>query len=84
MRAFELIRDEDASGVSGTGKVAEGLEFSDGAVAMMWVTSWPTSLVIYPAPDGMRAIEHIHGHEGRSRIVWMHRIVVQSEPDPPT
>jgi hypothetical protein len=34
MRLFLLIRNEDVSGVSGTGIVAEGVEFSDGTVAM--------------------------------------------------
>lgn len=34
MRRFELHREEDVSGVSGTGVVAEGVAFSDGRVLM--------------------------------------------------
>ena len=36
MRTFRLIRDEDPTGISGTGSVAEGVEFDDGTVAMRW------------------------------------------------
>lgn len=34
MRRFHLRRDVDAAGVSGIGKVAEGVEFSNGWCAM--------------------------------------------------
>lgn len=68
MRRFYLQRDEDATGVSGTGRVAEGVQFSNGWVALTWLTQW-TSVVSYP--QGIEAVEHIHGHQGRTRIVWM-------------
>lgn len=35
-RAFVLQCNEDETGVSGTGIVAEGVEFSDGTVALYW------------------------------------------------
>jgi hypothetical protein len=38
MRRFELHRDEDATGISGVGKVAEGVQFSSGEVALKWMT----------------------------------------------
>lgn len=34
MKRFHLVRKEDASGVSGTGHVAEGIMFSDGKVVI--------------------------------------------------
>jgi len=34
MRTFFLERIEDETGISGTGIVAEGVEFSDGQIAM--------------------------------------------------
>lgn len=34
MRTFLLVRTYDVSGVSGTGIAAEGIEFTDGAVAL--------------------------------------------------
>lgn len=67
MRTFHLQRDEDVSGKSGTGVVAEGIEFSDGVVALHWQGEWPSSVVFY---EGIEAVEHLHGHEGRTHVVW--------------
>ena len=39
MRLFKLQRKVDCSGVSGTGVVAEGVEFDDGQVALRWLTA---------------------------------------------
>lgn len=69
MRAFHLQRDVDESGVSGTGVVAEGVEFSDGTVALRWLSAWPTSVVFHDR--GMEAVEAVHGHGGATRIVWL-------------
>ncbi len=67
MRLFELHRDVDASGVSGVGVVAEGVEMTNGMCAMTWLT--PTRCVnVY---ENIKAVEIIHGHEGRTRIVWI-------------
>lgn len=68
MRVFELHRDIDETGVSGTGVVAQGVEFEDGSVALRWLTEWPTSVVFHDR--GAAAVEHIHGHNGKTRIVW--------------
>ena len=38
MRTFEMHRGNDESGVSGTGKVLEGVVFSDGPCVIRWVT----------------------------------------------
>lgn len=67
MRRFLLHRREDASGVSGTGYVAEGIEFSDGSVVMRWrfddgATNFYRSI---------KDVERIHGHEGRTEIEWV-------------
>lgn len=67
MRRFHLERDEDATGVSGTGYVAEGVLWSNGWVSMTWLTQW-TSVVTYP--QGIEAVEYIHGHQGMTRVVW--------------
>lgn len=37
MRSFEMTRKADESGVSGTGKVLEGVVFSDGPCVIRWV-----------------------------------------------
>jgi hypothetical protein len=62
---FELIRDADVSGVSGVGKVAEGVIFSDGHAAVHWLGTWPTTT---PHPS-IASIKAVHGHGGATRIV---------------
>lgn len=66
MRTFHLQRDDDLTGVSGTGLVAQGVEFDDKTVAMRWLSATATT-VIY---DSIRHVETIHGHGGRTRVVW--------------
>lgn len=66
MRTFKLVRDIDESGVSGTGTVAEGVEFETGKVAISWLTK-VSSLGVY---DKIDDVEAIHGHQGKTRIVW--------------
>lgn len=68
-RRFVLQRDEDETGVSGTGIVAEGVEFSDGTVALRWTSEWPTSVVFHER--GMESVHAIHGHGGATEIVWV-------------
>jgi hypothetical protein len=68
-RRFALVRDEDVSGVSGTGVVAQGVEFTDGTVALRWTSAWPTSVVFHDR--GMDAVDAVHGHNGKTRIVWL-------------
>ena len=67
MRRFCLQRDVDVSGVSGSGVVAEGVEFSNGSVALSWLSTY-SSTVFY---DNIKTLEHIHGHSGSTRIIWI-------------
>ena len=68
-RAFVLQRNEDETGVSGTGIVAEGVEFSDGTVALRWTSAWPTSVVFHDR--GIDSVVHVHGHGGKTQVVWL-------------
>jgi len=68
-RLFRLIRDEDPTGMSGIGFVAEGVEFDDGCVALRWRTAWPTSVVFHDR--GIQSVERLHGHGGSTRIEWV-------------
>lgn len=69
MKTFQLVRDVDYSGVSGTGIVAEGVEFDDGKVVIQWVVpNKPSSLVIWE--DIADALE-IHGHDGATRVEYL-------------
>jgi hypothetical protein len=67
MKNFSLIRDVDSSGVSGTGHVAEGVQFANGKVVISWLTA-VSSVAVY---DNIGAVEKIHGHGGNTRIVWV-------------
>lgn len=67
-RRFELVRHTDVSGVSGTGVVAEGVEWSDGTVTLRWGGRYPTTTVWQ---DGIDALLTIHGHQGATTIRWL-------------
>lgn len=69
MRRFQLHRDRDVSGVSGEGVVAEGVQWSDGWVTTHWL-GYHASTVTWHLP-GMVSPEHVHGHAGATRIVWL-------------
>jgi hypothetical protein len=60
MKTFKLVRETDVSGISGTGIVGEGVIFSDGRVAMRWLTTTATTVVF----DCVEDVETIHGHGG--------------------
>jgi hypothetical protein len=66
-RLFELHRDEDESGVSGAGVVAEGVEFTSGIVILTWFS--PHRSVEFN--ESMRTVEELHGHGGKTRVVWV-------------
>jgi hypothetical protein len=71
-RAFVVQRDEDVSGISGEGVIAEGVQFSDGWVATHWLDQPPMH---EPKTDvwhnkGAAPFERVHGHGGRTRILW--------------
>ena len=51
MRRFELHRDHDVSGVSGTGLVAEGALFSDGVAVVRWLTDIRSTVVWEDVPS---------------------------------
>lgn len=65
---FALVRDEDETGVSGTGAVALGVVYPDGHVSMRWVVGEHRSTVAY---DSIEAVKAIHGHNGKTRVVWL-------------
>lgn len=67
MRRFHLQRNEDETGVSGTGVVAEGVQFTDGRCTIRWRTA-RASTADY---DSITDLEEIHGHQGRTVVVWV-------------
>jgi hypothetical protein len=65
VKLFHLYRVEDQSGVSGTGPVVEGVEFTNGWCALRWVTGNST-LCFYPS---LEQVEAIHGHGGKTELI---------------
>lgn len=45
VRRFQLHRDQDITGVSGTGIVADGVLFADRSVAIRWRGEHPSTVV---------------------------------------
>lgn len=76
-RAFQLVRREDESGVSGTGVVAVGVQFPSGCVVMEWLVAGQTMGTYYPREiddemmGGSELVEMIHGHDGKTVIEWI-------------
>jgi hypothetical protein len=66
-RLFELVRHTDVSGVSGTGVVAEGIEYEDGGIALRWKGEWPATAV-WPNMESLLAI---HGHDGKTSVRYL-------------
>lgn len=67
MRRFELHRHADPTGVSGTGTVAEGAQFTDGTVALRWLSTWPATTV-HPS---ITSVVMVHGHHGATNVHWL-------------
>jgi hypothetical protein len=66
-RSGVLVRDDDETGVSGTGVVAWIVEFPDGVTVTRWaVTDVRQTCVWRSVAD----VEAIHGHGGKTRIAW--------------
>ncbi|MFD3407015.1 hypothetical protein ACFWUU_40405 [Kribbella sp. NPDC058693] len=66
-RRFLLHRHVDVSGVSGTGPVAEGVEFSDGTATVRWLSDTPCTAV-WP---NLAAVLAVHGHDGKTVVLWL-------------
>lgn len=72
-RVFYLVRLEDPTGTSGTGIVAEGISYSAGDAMVKWTGERPC---FQHWPNGWRDAASIHGHGGKTKVVW-------KDDDPP-
>ncbi len=66
-RRFLLYRIEDDCKVSGTGTVAEGVQFTSGRCVIFWLTDTPSVAVYHDIID----VEKVHGHGGKTIIRWI-------------
>lgn len=73
MRVGHILRHEDESGVSGTGVVAEWIEYSDGEVVVHWLSHTPSTNHY----RNIKQLEQIHGHGGKTEMV-----TIWEEPKP--
>jgi len=64
-KLFYLARKEDESGISGTGRIAQGIVFDNGKVALTWLSDHP-SVTVY---DSLGEVRAIHGHEGKTEVI---------------
>lgn len=74
MVVFQMLRQHDESGVSGTGVVAYGIKWPEpnGKVTLAWVAAeGRTSVALY---DSMDHVEDIHGHGGSTKFIPMWRV----------
>ena len=71
-RRFVLRRLEDIHGCSGTGIVAQGVEFWNGKATLCW----------FPGPAGVSSVSHfesveeviaLHGHDGKTVVDYIDR-----------
>ncbi|MDE1672682.1 hypothetical protein [Nocardia gipuzkoensis] len=67
VRRWEMHRDTDVTGNSGTGLVAHGVTFPDGRVAFRWRGNPATTTTA----DSIRDVISIHGHNGTTRVVYV-------------
>jgi len=65
MKLFHFYRIQDQSGVSGTGAVVEGVQFTNGWCALRWITA-KSSICFY---QSIEDVKQIHGHGGNTEIV---------------
>lgn len=80
-RTFWVQRDEDMSGMSGTGVVADGVQFPDGTTVVRWrelpkdspnyARGVRATTVVFP---NVEAVEALHGHNGATHLVWHDRM----------
>ena len=72
IRTFELHRTADEHGRSGTGKVLEGVVFSDGVCAIRWeVAKTPDSTSVWQSFEGFKQI-HVDAHPTNGTTIHWH------------
>jgi hypothetical protein len=66
-RLFRLVRHTGPDGVRGTGALADGVEWSDGAVALRSRGRWPSTSTW----DCIESLLAAHGAGGRTQLHWL-------------
>ncbi len=66
-RLFHLERLVDDSGVSGSGRVAEGCVLNNGMCILEWLVHKDHGFGVYTS---LQELEKVHGHNGHTLIVF--------------
>lgn len=75
-KLFSLVRNQDESGISGTGRVLDGVLFHNGQVVICWRSDLNSnggvsSLGVYPSWEAFEKI-HIKSHpENDTEVYWI-------------
>ena len=64
-KLFYLQGTQDENGISGTGRIAQGIIFDNGKVALTWLSDTPCTGVY----DSIGDVRSIHGHEGKTEVI---------------
>ena len=75
---FVLYRDEDATGVSGTGVVATGIVWPDGHAALRWKADDREAASSTSVWTSVADLMRVHGHVGLSKLFYL-----DGDGDPP-
>lgn len=67
MKRLYLERAVDSTGITGTGRIAEGVMLSSGKVVLQWPTQYQ-SISIY---DSVSDVLAVHGHNGTTSVVFV-------------
>jgi hypothetical protein len=70
-KRFILYREEDATGVSGTGVVATGVVWPDGHAALRWKADDHESASSTSVWSSVADLLRVHGHGGLSKIFYL-------------
>jgi len=71
MRRFTMSREQDVSGVSGTGHVLEGVLFSTGVCVIHWLTPPPRgSISVFDSIDQFLSIHVLPHPENRTLLTF--------------
>ncbi len=64
---FILNRVDDETGVSGTGHIADGVQFENMKCSLCWRVEY-SSIAVY---DNIEILMKIHGHNGKTVLEWI-------------
>jgi hypothetical protein len=70
-KRFLLYREQDATGVSGTGVVATGVVWPDGHAALRWKADDHEVASSTSVWSSVADLLRVHGHGGLSKIVYL-------------